>query len=199
MYCSDLQEQKIENIPPPFKLQSDTFDAVQNSSAVGGSHTEKKRRRTWNTPTVHRRHKHASVSFDLSGSLWRSKAQWWRGRGEWGSDKRFSVGNSLDPRARCADEMLPSSCSSQNCQRSAATSVSHRACERRSLQSCFTGSNPCNNLRFSNIGTGLSILFFMWCQTMAFSSAPSLALFLKNIHFALTVKLVTGAAALWDP
>lgn len=45
MCCSDLREQKIDNIPR-FDLQSDTFDASQNSSAVGGSHTEKKRRRT---------------------------------------------------------------------------------------------------------------------------------------------------------
>lgn len=51
----------------------------------------------------------------LSGSLWRSKAQWWSGRVEWGSDKRFSVGNSLDPRARCAEELVLSSFSSKNC------------------------------------------------------------------------------------
>ena len=49
---------------------------------------------------------------------------------------------------------------------------SHRVWERRSLQSCFTASNPCNNLRFCNIGTGLSILSFMWCQTMAFFFGP---------------------------
>lgn len=41
-YSSDLQEQKIDNILH-FDLHTDTFDALQNSSAVGGSHTEKKK------------------------------------------------------------------------------------------------------------------------------------------------------------
>lgn len=103
------------------------FDLCNDSASI---HTcvffchEKKKKHTWKcNPAIDTTHAEPTTDTNMDQQRVSSvfhcevqKAQW--GREKSASDKRFSTGNSLDPRGQSSEELTLSSVSIKNCWRS---------------------------------------------------------------------------------
>lgn len=152
---------------------------LQYLSAVADTHIEKTKRET---EKLHIKRMQCLPQAQTCISVFwlqrRTKAQRWRGRGEWGSDNRFSVGNSLDPRAQCAEDCVLSSFSSKNCYSQQSFKFPQRLKERITSAVFYMVRNL-----FLDVNSALYI-------TVNFLSSQ-LALLLNKYTF---VKMVTSAA-----